>query len=151
MSLGSNLGDKKRNIELAIKSIETQIGDIVSLSAFYFSEPFGFESQYQFINCVARLNTLLSPYEILYKTQKIEDKLGRTEKTMNKEYSDRIIDIDILLYDDIIINDGKKLQIPHAEMHKRDFVLIPLNEIAPQLIHPVFHLPIEKLLKNIET
>jgi len=111
------------------------VGRIVSLSAFYTSEPWGFNSGNVFSNAVVLVDTNLSPFEVLARTQMIEKNLGRTGKSVTT-YEDRLIDIDILLYDSLVI-DQPTLKIPHPLMLKRNFVLIPLAEIAPDLEDPV--------------
>ena len=127
-SLGSNLGDKKLNLSTAIKLMEEQIGVLVRQSAFLATEPWGFQSDNSFVNAAICMETSLDPFEVLAKTQDIERELGRTVKSTNGEYHDRIIDIDILLYDDLKIN-TPRLTIPHPLMEQRDFVMIPLREI----------------------
>ena len=134
LSLGTNLGDKKHNLVSAIKEIERRIGPVRAQSAFLTTEPWGFESENTFLNAAVRVETELSPNELLRVTQQIEREMGRTQKSSVDPqqskviYHDRIIDIDILLYDDLHIN-TKKLTIPHPHMYERDFVLIPLKEI----------------------
>ena len=127
-SLGSNLGDKTENLNKAIKLMEEQIGVLKRQSAFLETEPWGFESDNSFVNAAICMETELEPLEVLAKTQEIERELGRTMKSVNGEYHDRIIDIDILLYDDVCIN-TPELTIPHPLMEQRDFVMIPLREI----------------------
>ena len=134
LSLGTNLGDKKHNLVSAIKEIERRIGPVRAQSAFLTTEPWGFESENTFLNAAVRVETELSPNALLRVTQQIEREMGRTQKSSVDPqqskviYHDRIIDIDILLYDDLHIN-TKKLIIPHPHMYERDFVLIPLKEI----------------------
>ena len=134
LSLGTNLGDKKHNLVSAIKEIERRIGPVRAQSAFLTTEPWGFESENTFLNAAVRVETKLSPNALLRVTQQIEREMGRTQKSSVDPqqskviYHDRIIDIDILLYDDLHIN-TKKLTIPHPHMHERNFVLIPLKEI----------------------
>ena len=127
-SLGSNLGDKKQNLSTAIKLMEKQIGVLLRQSAFLETEPWGFQSDNSFVNAAICMETTLEPFEVLTETQKIEREMGRTIKSVNGEYHDRIIDIDILLYDDLHIN-TPQLTIPHPLMEERDFVMIPLREI----------------------
>ena len=112
LGLGTNIGEKQTNMQKALAEIKRQIGEITSLSSFYETEPVGFESENTFLNAVCRVETILSPYEILAVTQRIERALGRTRKSINGQYHDRIIDIDILLYDNIRI-DTPELTIPH--------------------------------------
>ena len=127
-SLGSNLGDKKQNLSTAIKLMEKQIGVLLRQSAFLETEPWGFQSDNSFVNAAICMETTLEPFEVLTETQKIEREMGRTIKSVNGEYHDRIIDIDSLLYDDLHIN-TPQLTIPHPLMEERDFVMIPLREI----------------------
>jgi len=128
LGLGSNLGNKERNIETAIQLISERVGLLTAKSSFYYSSPQGFESEHQFVNAVVVVETLLQPLELLNILQHIEKDLGRTSKSANGQYADRIIDIDILLFDDVIV-DLPELKIPHPQMKKRDFVTKPLNEI----------------------
>ena len=132
LGLGTNLGDKEANLKAAIEEIRKRVGEVTSLSAFHASEPWGFQSENSFLNAVCCVSTNLQPMEILSMTQEIERELGRTKKSVGGIYSDRIIDIDILLYDDLRIH-TPELTIPHPLMWKRDFVMIPLHEIAPQI------------------
>ena len=128
LSLGTNLGDKENNLLSAISEIERRIGPVRAQSAFLATEPWGFDSQNTFLNTAIRIETKLSPLELLDETQQIERDLGRKHKSVNGQYHDRIIDIDILLYDDLHIS-TPRLTIPHPHMHERDFVIIPLKEI----------------------
>ena len=97
VGLGTNLGDKEQNLKVAVQKIEEQIGKVVSLSAFYITAPWGFTSENSFLNAAACVETELSPLDVLQKTQSIERELGRTKKSVNGAYSDRLIDIDLLL------------------------------------------------------
>ena len=135
LGLGTNLGDKNQNLNDAVMELSLEVGSVVSLSAFYTSEPWGFNSEHVFLNAVVLMETSLSPVQVLLKTQMIEKKLGRTGKSVT-DYEDRLIDIDILLYDMLII-ENPSLKIPHPLITKRNFVLIPLVEIAPDLEEPV--------------
>lgn len=132
LGLGSNLGDRKANLERAVRYIRRRVGKVVRTSTFISTEPWGFESSNSFLNGVICCQTSLTPREVLQVTQEIERKMGRL-KTLgaqppNRQYEDRIIDIDILLYDDWQV-DEPDLKIPHPLMQERDFVMIPLNEI----------------------
>lgn len=131
LGLGTNLGDKEANLKAAIEEIRKRVGEVTSLSAFHASEPWGFESEHSFLNAVCCVRTALAPLELLHVTQGIERSLGRLKKSVDGQYSDRLIDIDILLYDDLKI-DTPELTIPHPLMWERDFVMIPLREIAPE-------------------
>lgn len=135
LGLGTNLGDKEANLRTAIYKLQERIGKQVSLSSFYETAPWGFESDHSFLNAAIGLKTSLSPIEILHITQEIEKELGRTKKSVNGSYSDRLIDIDILLYDTLVLQ-TPELTIPHPLMTERDFVMKPLIEIAGNVIHP---------------
>lgn len=128
MSLGANLGDRETNIKLAIKQISELIGPVVRQSALLETVPWGFNSTNTFINAAVCSQTSLSPREVLKATQDIERALGRTQKSTDGQYHDRPIDIDILLYDDLHMNEPD-LVIPHPHMNERQFVLQPLSEI----------------------
>lgn len=133
LGLGTNLGNKEANLKEAVEEIRKRVGEVTSLSAFHTTEPWGFESDHSFLNAVCCVSTSFSPIEVLHLTQEIERSLGRLKKSVNRQYSDRPIDIDILLYDDVHIN-TPELTIPHPLMWEREFVTIPLKEIAPDII-----------------
>jgi 2-amino-4-hydroxy-6-hydroxymethyldihydropteridine diphosphokinase len=143
LSIGSNIGNKQYNIESAIKSINSNIGEVISISKIYKSAAWGFESENNFLNNAIKVETSLSPQELLTEINKIEKQLGR--KRAFSGYSDRIIDIDILFYDDLII-DEPNLKIPHPLLQDRNFVLFPLCEIAKDYIHPILKKKISELL-----
>lgn len=128
LSLGSNLGDREATIDRAIDMIEEQVGAVVRRSALYDTEPWGFSSANRFLNAAVCCATPLAPREVLERTKMIEQRLGRTAKSVGGEYHDRTIDIDILLYDDITVCEPD-LRIPHPLMYERDFVMRPLREI----------------------
>ena len=128
LGLGSNLGNKKANIRRAVKKIGELIGTVERQSALYVSEPWGFSSENEFVNAVICVSTSLQPRPLLSATQEIERSMGRKKKSTDGIYHDRIIDIDILLYDDLTI-DEPDLKIPHPLMQQRDFVMIPLKQI----------------------
>lgn len=128
LGLGSNLGDKAWNLNEAIRLIDERVGTVVRKSSFIETKPWGFESENRFLNAVICCETTKSPREVLLFSQQIERDLGRTKKSVFGGYADRPIDIDILLYDDITV-DEPDLKIPHPLMHERDFVMIPLKEI----------------------
>lgn len=134
MSLGANLGDRKGNIKLAIKQISELIGPVVRQSALIETAPWGFNSANTFINAAVCSETSLSPREVLQATQDIERALGRTTKSIDGQYHDRLIDIDILLYDDLHVNEPD-LVIPHPHMNERQFVMQPLSEIIDLAVH----------------
>jgi 2-amino-4-hydroxy-6-hydroxymethyldihydropteridine diphosphokinase len=134
LGLGSNLGDREENIRKAISLIDERVGKVLRQSSLIETEPWGFESSNRFLNAVILCETTLTPRQVLKATQKIERELGRKKKLIangqqpRANYKDRPIDIDILLYDDLTV-DEPDLKIPHPLMHERDFVMIPLNEI----------------------
>lgn len=128
LSLGTNLGNRKRHIREAIEKIGELIGDVMRQSALYETKPWGFSSPNDFINACVMVETVLAPRQLLEVTQQIEREMGRMGKSVNGEYHDRIIDIDILMYDDLQINEPD-LVIPHPLMEERDFVMTPLKEI----------------------
>lgn len=127
LSLGSNLGDKEQQLRQAIRLINERVGEVARQSSFIETEPWGFSSDHHFLNAAILCLTSKSPREVLELTQQIERDLGRRQKTSHL-YHDRPIDIDILLYDDITL-DEPDLKIPHPLMYQRDFVMIPLREI----------------------
>lgn len=128
LGLGTNLGDKEGNIREAVRRIGELIGTVECQSTLLVSEPWGFESENTFVNAALRCSTELEPMDVLEKTQEIERAMGRTQKSVDGQYHDRIIDIDILMYDDLHI-DTKTLKLPHPLMKERDFVMIPLEEV----------------------
>lgn len=128
LGLGTNLGDKQKNLNDAIRMLENQVGEVEKVSSVIETEPEGFRSDNMFLNAVVKVRTALSPFELLDITQDVEKSLGRKEKSSNGIYHDRVIDIDILLYDDINIS-TPRLVIPHPRMTQREFVMTPLAEI----------------------
>lgn len=134
--LGSNLGNRHMLLEQAIDALQQHVGSLVACSSFIETEPWGFESEHRFLNAVVHFTTEYSPLDTLLETQTIERQLGRTQKSCDGQYHDRPIDIDILMYDDIRLDetynvDGRvvRLTLPHPHMHERDFVMKPLAEI----------------------
>lgn len=128
LGLGSNLGDRRGNIYRTVELIADSVGTVVRMSSLYDTEPWGFSSDNMFVNAAVCVETRLTPREVLVATQTIERRMGRIEKSVGGQYHDRVIDIDILMYDDLHI-DTPDLHIPHPLMHERDFVMRPLNEI----------------------
>lgn len=147
LGIGSNLGDRELNLKETLEKIEKNIGPVLESSSVYETEPWGFESDNQFLNMVVKAETRLTPSGVLGAILMIEAFLGRTRG--DKQYSSRIIDIDILLYEDTVI-DEVSLKIPHPLMHERRFVLVPLCEIDPDLVHPVLKKNIATLLNLCE-
>ncbi|WP_295435327.1 2-amino-4-hydroxy-6-hydroxymethyldihydropteridine diphosphokinase [uncultured Prevotella sp.] len=128
LSLGSNLGDRKYEIKRAVELIGERIGAVERVSSLYETEPWGFSSDNMFVNAAVCVSTQLTPRALLEATQAIERDMGRTAKSVNGQYHDRTIDIDILIYDNIKV-DEPDLKIPHPLMNERDFVMKPLKEI----------------------
>ena len=132
LGLGSNMGDRRSLLLRACEEIAERVGLVECCSSFIETEPWGFESDHPFLNAVICIDTVLTPSELLQATQDIEQRLGRTQKSTGGCYHDRPIDIDILLYDDLAV-DEPDLKIPHPLMEQRDFVMRPLNEIRNKI------------------
>ena len=148
LGLGANLGNRREQLLITIKRLTEKVGNIPIFSDFYETPPWGFQSVHPFLNAAVHLETTLSPYELLSATQQIERELGRTVKSKDRHYADRPIDIDILIYDQLILQ-TPDLILPHPLMHQRLFVLQPLAEIAPNLLHPVLNKTITELYRQI--
>jgi len=148
LGLGSNIGNKRRNLITASALLAERAGDIPALSAIYETEPWGFESENSFMNSALILETELFPEALLEVITQIEKELGRVEKSVKQQYKDRVIDIDILFYDNDVI-DTQSLTIPHPLIAQRSFVLEPLMEIAPFLKHPVLNKTILELYNEL--
>jgi len=144
LSLGSNLGQREQFLQAALEHIQNRIGGIESVSRYYESEAWGFSSAYSFYNCCLSLQTTIEPLPLMELLLEIEQEMGRLRQGMG--YSDRVIDIDMLLYGDLQL-DHPRLTLPHPSMGDRKFVLAPLAEIAPLLIHPVAGISISKMLQ----
>lgn len=147
-SLGSNLGNGQINLLQANELIAQLIGKITQASPLYETKPWGFTSEHLFTNQIILVETTLDPEVILARTQEIERILGRTEKSKNQSYTDRIIDIDIIDYNGQIIT-TENLQLPHHAMHRRQFVLEPLCAVYPNWIHPILHRTAQELLSAL--
>ena len=146
LSLGSNLGDREANLEAVFRELPPQI-TVMASSSIYQTEPWGFQDQPDFFNQVIQTETVLSPRELLSYLKKIEKKIGRKPSFL---YGPRLMDIDILLYGDQVVHE-EELIIPHEKMFERAFVLVPLAEIAPELMHPECDMTISDLLNTIDT
>ena len=142
--LGSNLGDRIRNISTACDLISRQIGPIITKSSYYNTTAWGNTDQPDFINQVIEIESGSSPNSLLESCLEIEKSLGRVR---NRKWESRVIDIDILFYSNLVVQ-TKTLTIPHPEIQKRRFTLIPLKEIRPELIHPVLNKTVSELLQE---
>lgn len=147
LSLGSNIGDRRSYLQQAIIAIHQSVGIISQMSSIYETPAWGFESD-AFYNIALTVSTHYSATEVLAKCLAIEKKLGRI-RAESETYTSRVIDIDVLFYDDAII-DVEQLQIPHPLLHQRAFVLVPLTEIAPTYKHPILHVTIQSLTKQLQ-
>ena len=145
LSIGTNIGDKKNNLSTAVGMLNELCGNVIKQSSIYETNAWGFESTNSFYNIVIAIDTDLSPQKLLEKLFYIENKLGR--KRTGIGYTDRVIDIDILFYEnETIVTD--KLQIPHPLLQARNFVLYPMSEISPKFIHSKFNKTIKELKEN---
>lgn len=134
LSLGSNLGDRKSHLDQALGLLNELVGQQMACSRYYETTPIDMESAHPFLNAVAIYDTVLNPFEVLHITQRIEQQLGRTEKTVAGRHHDRTIDIDLLQMGNIVVQ-TEELTLPHPHMTKRAFVLEPLAEVAPDVLH----------------
>jgi 2-amino-4-hydroxy-6-hydroxymethyldihydropteridine diphosphokinase len=144
--LGSNLGDRNALIEEAIVAITHQIGPLKSRSSLYETAAWGKEDQPGFLNIALAVETILSAQEVLRRALAIEKELGRVRL---EKWGARLIDIDIIFYDHEVISIAGELEIPHPEMHKRKFVLVPMAEIATDYIHPILKMKISEILRDL--
>ena len=141
IALGSNLGDKEANLRRALELLIERGVEIVKTSTFISTEPYGVTDQPQFLNGVCEVRTSLEPLELLHTLLDIEQEMGRVRL---RHWGERNIDLDLLLYEDVVM-DTPELKLPHPDMQNRDFVLLPLAEIAPELVHPILQKSIEEL------
>ncbi|MDY2637555.1 MAG: 2-amino-4-hydroxy-6-hydroxymethyldihydropteridine diphosphokinase [Phascolarctobacterium sp.] len=145
VALGSNLGDKEGNLRSALELLEEHGVEVVKVSTFICTEPYGVTDQPQFLNGACEVRTSMTPLALLHTLLKIEQEMGRVRL---RHWGERNIDLDLLLYEDVIM-DTPELKLPHPDMQNRDFVLLPLAEIASEFIHPVLHKSIGELKKNL--
>lgn len=150
LSLGSNLGNKAENIQNAVALLSERAGEVIKVSSNYETEPDGFISENTFVNIALALDTRLDAFSLLDVCEQIEKELGREHKSVNLNYSDRVIDIDILYFNNMQLATDR-LTLPHPRMHKRTFVLEPLAEIAPKMRHPILGMNTAKMLKQIKS
>ena len=147
IGFGSNIGDRLAHIQNAIHTLSKTEGiTLQKISSIYTTDPVGYEAQAQFLNGIVAIQTSLSPLSLLHTLKDIETAIGRKHRI---RWGPREIDLDILIYEDLCVQ-TEKLIIPHPEMHLRGFVLVPLAEIAPDLVHPVFQESIQTLLNRFE-
>lgn len=145
IALGSNLGDKEKNLRRALLLLTQQGVEVVRVSSFISTEPYGVTDQPQFLNAVACVRTSLAPLALLDVLLATELAMGRVRL---RHWGERNIDLDLLLYEDVVL-DTKRLRLPHPDMQNRDFVLLPLAEIAPELKHPTLQKTIWELKENL--
>lgn len=145
LALGSNMGNRLANLKAALGNLTPQMA-VKSKSSVYETPPWGFTAQAEFLNQVVMVETYLQPQALLGHLKRLETALGRVPNFQN---GPRLIDIDILFFDDLVM-DSLALTIPHPRLHERAFVLVPLVEIAPDLVHPRFGKPIHKLLEEVD-
>lgn len=145
LSLGTNLGDRLNNLHHARIALPPQ-AHLIQVSPIYMTQPWGFLKQPEFLNQVVEVRSELEPMPLLKYLKEIEDELGRQ---VTFRYGPRLIDLDILFYGDrVVAEDG--LQIPHPRLHQRAFVLVPLNDIAPDFVHPVLNRSVQDLLTDVD-
>lgn len=146
LCIGSNLGDRAANLRQAMGLIDKNVGKIVKKSHVYETQPWGEAKQEPFYNQVVMANTTLDPRDLLDQISKIEREIGRVR---TEKWGPRVIDVDILFYGRRVVRD-RGLEIPHPELHKRAFVLVPLMEIAPELEHPLLDKQIDELYMDCD-
>ena len=142
VALGSNLGDREENLCTALKHLQENGVEVIKTSTFIETEPYGVTDQPGFVNAVCQVETELAPLELLRLLLSIEQEMGRVRL---RRWGERNIDLDLLLYEDAVV-ESEELTLPHPDMQNRDFVLIPLAEIAGEVVHPV----IEKSIRNLK-
>jgi len=146
VGIGTNLGNRHKNIEDTFKNLQFYSLKIIKKSPVYETKPYGLKEQPNFLNCVVEIEVEVSPEELLKKFLKIEKEMGRERKI---PWGPRIIDLDILFYGNLVINEVN-LKIPHPDIKNRFFVLKPLSDIAPRLVHPIFKKTIKQMLKDLK-
>ena len=145
--LGSNLGNREKFIDDALKLLAERVGEILQISGIYETDAWGKTDQPGFLNAAVEIITMLNPSQLLEAVLKIEADLGRVRY---EKWGSRLIDIDIILYGGEIVNLVGQLHVPHPEMQNRKFVLVPMAEIAANVIHPILGHNISELLANLD-
>ena len=145
VALGSNLGDKEGNLRHALVLLKEHGVEVMKVSTFICTEPYGVTDQPQFLNGVCEVRTSLEPLELLHTLLEIEQEMGRVRV---RHWGERNIDLDLLLYEDVVMN-TPELILPHPDMQNRDFVLLPLAEIAPEIVHPTLQKTIHELVISL--
>ena len=147
IALGSNIGDREANLEFGVSELNRAVDcEVTCVSTFINTAPYGNVNQADFLNGVLELETLLDPHELLTLTKEIEQKSGRVS---GERWGPRTLDLDIIFFDDLIMSEDG-LRIPHIDAHRRDFVLKPLAEIAPNFFHPIYMKTVRELLEELE-
>ena len=146
LGLGTNMGDRKKNLTQALTILNDRPDlTVLRTSSIYETEPWGLANQPKFLNMVAEFATSISPDELLERVKKVEQDMGRKA---GPRFGPRIIDIDILLLEDQVV-DEPNLNVPHVSLHERAFILVPLSELAPELVHPVFGVTVATLAAKV--
>ncbi len=148
LGLGTNLGDRWSNLRSAVQLLETpnRRVRVIRASRVYETESWGLTGQPKFLNCVLEAATSLTPYPLLRRVKEVEAVLGRNP---GPRYGPRVIDLDILLYGELILNEPE-LQVPHPRLHLRAFALVPLAELVPGYVHPMLHQTIDRLAQSVD-